>query len=111
MTPAQLWPVCLSGTVRRIHNEGNCALLHTKYKRFGPCGFREVFYIIFFLIVSILELMPLPAGYKWHDVCRASHSIATYITYKLGFVWLAGFITRITMICYIQIIKALCLEV
>ena len=51
-------------------------LLHTKYEISGPCGFgEEDFFLMFFTIVSLWELMTpgagpflTPYGHDWQDL-------------------------------------------
>ena len=73
-------------TVSRIYKEDHYTMLHTKYESYGPCGFEEDF-----LCFS-------------HDAPRASP------VWTPG-AWLAGFVTRTTIHCYTQNMKALGLVV
>ena len=77
------------GTVDSIYKENHNALLHTKYKSSGPCGFGEDFPIVY-----LWELMTPGAG--------------PFFTLGARFV---GFIKRTITHCYIQTVKALDLVV
>ena len=77
--------------VARIYKEEHYTLLHTKYEGSGPCGFGdEDFVFDVFPIVSLWELMT-----------PGAEPIFT------PGAWLAGFIKRATIHCYIQHMKAL----
>ena len=81
------------GMVGRIYKEDHYTLLMTKYESFGPCCFREEdFYA--FPIVSLWELM---TPRVWPLLTPGA--------------WLAGFIKRTTIHCFIQNMKALGLVV
>ena len=83
------------GMVGRIYKEDHYTLLHTKYESSGPCGFgKEDFFLCFFPIVSLWEIMTPGAG-----------------PFLTPGAWLAGFIKRTTIHCYTQNRKALCLVV
>ena len=82
------------GTVGRIYKEDHYTLLHTKYQSSGSCGFGEEDFFYVFLIVSLWELMTPGAGPVW-----------------IPGAWLAGFIKRNTIHCYVQNMKALGLVV
>ena len=69
--------------VGRIYKEDHNKLLHTKYESSGPCGFEEDF-LMFFPIVSLWELM--------------TPGVGPFLTQGP---WLAGFIKRTTIHCYL----------
>ena len=71
---------CMIG---RIYKEDHYTLLHAKYERSGPCGFGEEDFFMLF-----------------HDAPGACP------VWTPG-AWLAGFIKRTTIHCYIQNMKAL----
>ena len=52
------------GTVGRIYKEDHYTLLHPKYERSGPCGFREEDFFVF-PIVCLWELMTQGRGHIW----------------------------------------------
>ena len=76
------------GMIGRIYVEDHYTLLHTKYESFGPCGFREEVFFLYFP-----DDAP-GAGPVWTPGAQ-----------------LAGFIKRTTRHCYIQNMKALALVV
>ena len=81
------------GTVGRIYKEDQYTI--ATHKSFGPCGFGEEDFFMFFPIVSLWKIMTPRAG-----------------PFKLtAGAWLAGFIMRTTTHCYIQNMKALGLVV
>ena len=94
----------LTGFIKRItihcytkyEKEGLYTLLHTKYESSGPCGFGEEDFIIylFFFIVSLWQIMIPGVG-----------PVLTPVA------WLAGFIKKTTIHCYIQNMKGLGLMV
>ena len=79
------------GTVGRIYEEDHYTLLYTKLESSGPCGFREDFFYVL-PNVSLWELMT-PGAFLTQGA------------------WLAGFLKRTTIHCYIQNMKALGLVV
>ena len=80
--------------VGRIYKDDHYNLRYTKYESSRPCGFGEYFFFIFFPIVSLWELMTPGAG-----------------PFLTPGAWLAGFIKRTTVHCYIHNMKALGLVV
>ena len=65
-------------------------LLHTKYKRSGPHGFREEdFFHVFSFYKSMEANDPLgrgqhgPQGHDWQDLRRVPLNVATYSIYRL----------------------------
>ena len=59
------------GLIDRICVVDHYTLLHTKYIRSGPHGFREE---DFFLSFG-------PQGHMWQDLCRKPLNIASYLIY------------------------------
>ena len=48
------------GVIGRIYVEYHLTLLHTKYTRFMPCGFREEDFFIVFPIISLWQIITPP---------------------------------------------------
>ena len=82
------------GMLGRIYEEDHYTLLHTIYESSGPCGFGEEDFFYVLPIVCLWELMTPRAG-----------------PFLTPGAWLAGFIKRTTIHCYIQNMKALGLVV
>ena len=80
------------GMVGRIYKEDHYKLLNTKYESSGPCGFGEEDFFYVFPIVGLWKIITPGAG--------------PFLT-----PWLAGFIKRTTIQCFIQNSKALSLVV
>ena len=83
------------GMVGRIYKEDHYTLIHTKYESSGPCGLGEEDFFTFApLLVYRSKIM--------------SPGVGPFLTPGA---WLAGFIKRTTICCYIQNMEALGLVV
>ena len=82
------------GMLGRIYVNLHITMLHTKYRSFGCCGFREEDFSCIFHCKPMTDNDAPRAGPVWTPGAR-----------------LAGFIKRTTIHCYIQNMKALGLVV
>ena len=82
------------GTLGMIYVKLHITMLHTKYRSFGCCGFREEDFLCIFHCKPMAD----------NDAPRAG-------PVRTPGPWLAGFIKRTTIHCYIQNMKALGLVV
>ena len=85
------WP---QGHAWQIYVKLHITMLHTKYRSFGCCGFREEDFLCIFHCKPMADNDAPRAGPVWTPGT-----------------WLAGFIKRTTIHCYIQNMKALGLVV
>ena len=82
------------GMVGRIYKEDYYTLLLTKYESSGPCGFGEEDFFLCFPHCKSIGANDPPVG-----------------PFLTPGAWLAGFIKRTTICCYLQNMKALGLVV
>ena len=68
------------GMIGRIYIEDHYTLLHTKYESFGPCGFGEEDFFMFFLMTPpTTPRGPYePQGHSRQDLYRGPLYIATH---------------------------------